>query len=126
MYIIYAGAEQLQGVVLSCFHQYIITLYLVASAPTNVTATQRDATSIEVHWRPPTPLEHVIGYRIYYTENISNVVDISDAFIDNYLLADLQNGATYHLYILSLSQHFPSNKVGALVVTLSELCYDVC
>ena len=41
----------------------------VPPPPTNVTYIQECATTLNVSWSPPTPLEDVTGYMIYYSDS---------------------------------------------------------
>ena len=88
-------------------------LYIVASAPTHLTAVQEGLTSIRVSWSPPSPLGDTTGYRIDYTssDGSSDSVTVSDGSTDNYLLTDLQNGDTYTISIVATSEHLPSETV---------------
>ena len=47
-------------------------------------------------------------------------MNVSDGSIDNYLLTGLQNGDTYNISIVSVSQHFTSNAAIVLVITLGK------
>ena len=83
-------------------------------------AVQEGPTSIQVSWRPPTPLGDTTGYRIYYNGGSSGSVDVSDGSTDNYLLTGLQNGESYNISIVSVSQHFTSNAAIVLDITLGK------
>ena len=93
----------------------------VASAPTNLTAVQEGPTSIQVSWTPPTPLGDTTGYRIYYSGGSNGSVDVSGGSTDSHLLADLQIGASYNISIVGTSEHFFSDHVEYLSITMSEL-----
>ena len=79
---------------------------------------QEGPTSIRVSWSPPTSLGDITGYRIYYSGGSSGSVNVSDSSSDNYLLTGLQNGDTYNISIVSVSQHFTSNTAMVLDITL--------
>ena len=114
----------------------------VASAPTNLTAVQDGPTSIAISWSPPTPLGDTTGYRIFYTgANSSGSMTVSatdnsffsDAsgtgpmesdLTDNYTLAGLHNGDTYSIYVVALSEHFPSDTV--MLDSNVPLCKLMC
>ena len=68
-------------------------------------------TTFNVSWSPPTPLEDVTGYMIYYSGSDGRVgnVSISNGWTDSYLLTGLQTGVKYSVSIVALSQHLPSN-----------------
>ena len=68
-------------------------------------------------WSPPTPLEDVTGYMIYYSGSDDSVgsVSISNGWTDSYLLTGLQTGVKYSVFIVALSQHLPSE-----VITVTE------
>ena len=97
-----------------------IILPPVASAPINLMAVQEGLTSIRVSWSPPTPLGDTTGYRIYYSGGSSISVDVSDGSTDNCLLTGLQNGESYNISIVSVSQHFTSNAAIVLDITLGK------
>jgi len=107
--------------------EVLVQLYLflfppVASAPTDLIADQEGLTTIRVSWTPPTSLENITGYRIYYSGGSNGSVDVNDSSTDKYLLNDLQNGATYTIVIVSTSEHFLSGKVEQPIsIALSEL-----
>ena len=86
----------------------------------NLMAVQEGPTSIRVSWSPPTPLGDTNGYRIYYSGGSSGSVNISDGSTDNYLLTGLQNGDTYNISIVTVSQHFTSNAAIVLDITLGK------
>ena len=81
---------------------------------------QEGLTSIRVSWSPPTPLGDTTGYRICYSGGNNGSEDISDGSTDNYLLTGLQNGEIYTISIMATSQHLPSERVAADMVTLGE------
>ena len=83
-------------------------------------AVQEGPTSIRVSWSPPTPLGDTTGYRIYYSGGSSGSVNVSDGSTDNYLLTGLQNGDTYNISIVGVSQHFTSNAAIVLDITLGK------
>ena len=93
----------------------------MASAPSNFMAVQEGTTSIQISWDPPTPLGDTIGYRIYYmySSRSSVSVDVSGGSTNKYTLIGLQNGATYTLSIVGLSQHFLSQPVGNIMIEMS-------
>ena len=76
-------------------------------------AVQDDLTSVQVTWSQPAPLGDTAGYRISYSGGSSGSVDVSNGFIDNYLLTGLENGASYTISIVGTSQHIASEVVGA-------------
>ena len=80
--------------------------------PSGVTAIQTGPTSITVTWTPPTPLDGITGYIIYYTSGSdSGSVDVSGGSTDMKTLTGLQNGDTYNISILATSEHFNSDAV---------------
>ena len=89
----------------------VISHTTAASAPTNLMAAQEGPTGIRVSWNPPSPLGDTLGYRIFYNGGSSGVVEVSDGSTGNYLLTGLQNGATYTISIVGISNHFPSEQV---------------
>ena len=106
-----------------CLGTFLIILPPVASAPTNLMAVQEGPTSIRVSWSPPTPLGDTTGYRIYYSGGSSGSVDVSD---DNYLLTGLQNGESYTISIVAISQHLPSESLATdMEAMLGEDVHDL-
>ena len=51
------------------------------------------------------------GYRIYYSGGSSGSVNVSDGSTNNSLLTGLQNGNSYNVSIVAISQHFFSESV---------------
>ena len=74
-------------------------------------AVQESPTGIRVSWTPPTPLGDTTGYRIYYSGGSSGSVNVSGGFTDNHTLTGLQNGASYTISIVAISEHFFSEEV---------------
>ena len=74
-------------------------------------AVQEGPTGIQVSWTPPTPLGDTTGYRIYYSGGSSGSMNVSGSSTDNHLLADLQNGVSYTIFIVGTSEHLPSDRV---------------
>ena len=103
----------------------MLSLYIVASAPTNLMAVQEGLTSIQISWSPPIPLGDTTGYRIYYSGGSSGSVDVSGGSTDNYLLTGLQNGCIYTISIVATSQHLPSEilEVINIALLISELLF---
>ena len=101
---------------------YVFLFPPVASVPTDLVAVQEGLNGIRVSWTPPTSLENTTGYRIYYSGGSSGSVDVSGGSTDNYLLNDLQNGATYTIVIVATSEHLFSEEVELPIsIALSEL-----
>ena len=99
----------------------VILFTIVASAPTNLMAIQKNVTNIRLSWTPPSPLGATTGYRIYYSNSSSSdSVDVSGGSTDNYLLTDLQNEDNYTIFILATSEHFFSNISQAVILSLGE------
>ena len=96
----------------------MITSAPVASAPTNLMAVQDGLTSIRVSWSPPTLLGNTTGYRISYSGESSDSVDVSGGFTNKYLLTGLVMGTTYTISIEATSQYLSSERV----VTMITLC----
>ena len=104
---------------------YVFTFscFLVASAPSGLTAIQKGPTGIRVSWTIPNPLGDTTGYRIYFSGGSSGSEDISGGSKHNYLLTGLQNGASYNISIVGTSDHLPSDCVNfQSSILLSELC----
>ena len=98
----------------------IVVLPPVAFAPTSLMAVvQANLTSVKLTWSPPTPLGDTTGYRIYYSGGSSGSEDVSGGSTDNYLLTGLQNGTTYNITIMGLSQHFFSSSSAFVSITLT-------
>ena len=57
-------------------------------------------------------LKNTKGYRIYYSNGNSGSVDVSGGAADNHLVTGLQNGASYTISIVGISEHFFSDSVG--------------
>ena len=83
-------------------------------------AVQEGSTSIRVSWSPPTPLGDTTGYSIFYSGGSSGSVYVSDGSTDNYLLTGLQNGDSYNISIVSVSQQVTSNAAIVLDITLGK------
>ena len=68
-------------------------------------------------WSPPTPLEDVTGYVIYYSGctcgGSGGNVSVSNGRANNYLLSGVQMGVIYSVSIVALSPHLPSEVVSA-------------
>ena len=93
---------------------YFTPLSLVASAPTDLTVVQEGSTGIRISRNPPTPLEDTTGYRICYSGGSggsSGSVDVSGGSTDNHLLSCLQNGVSYGISVMGISDHFFSDSV---------------
>ena len=91
------------------------------SAVTNPMAVQEGLTRVRVSWSPPSPLGDTTGYRIYYSGGgSSGSEDVSGGSTDNYLLTGLQNGETYNISIVIVSQYFTGNAAVVLDITLGE------
>ena len=91
--------------------QSILLLSPVASAPSNLMAVQEGLTSVLVSWSPPSPLGDTTGYRISYSGGNSGSEDVSDGSTSTHTLTGLQNGASYNISIVAMSQHFFSEEV---------------
>ena len=89
--------------------------YAVPPPPTNVTYVQINATTLNVSWSPPTPLEDVTGYMIYYSgsDGYAGSMSILNGWTDSYLLTGLQTGVINSVSIVATSQHLPSEVVRA-------------
>ena len=66
-------------------------------------------------WSPPTPLEDVTGYVIYYSgsDGSGGCVNVSNGKTNSYLFSGVQTGVNYSVSIVALSQHLPSKVVSA-------------
>ena len=86
--------------------------YTVPPPPTNVTYVKESDTTLNVSWSPPTPLEDVTGYMIYYSGSDGRVggVNISNGWTNSYLLTSFQTEVN-SVSIVALSQHLPSEVV---------------
>ena len=80
------------------------------SAPTGLSAVQNNATSVQVSWNQSLD---ATGYRITYSNSSdsSDSVDISDGSTIEYLLTGLQNGDSYTISIVAISQLLPSESM---------------
>ena len=85
-------------------------LYSDPSPPSDVTAVQTSYTSILVFWSPSSD---ATGYRIDYDSNggDSGSVTVSGGSTDEYTLTGLQNGDTYNITIVAISDQFSSVAV---------------
>ena len=101
-------------------NRFVITFYInyllfpsppVASAPTGLTVVQEGPTGIRVSWTPPTPLGDTTGYRIYCSGGSSGSEDVSGGSTRNHLRTGLQNGASYNISIVGISDDLPSERV---------------
>ena len=91
---------------------------IAASSPTNL-VPGNDSTSIHLTWTPPTPLGDTTGYRISFTGGgNSGSVNVSGGSTDNYTLTGLTRGEMYNISILGISEHFFSESVAWVTVTL--------
>ena len=85
-------------------------------------AFQEGPTGIQVSWTPPTPLGDTTGYRIYYSGGSNDTIDVNGGSTDNHLLTDLQNGVSYTISIVGISEHLFSDHVHYLSnIPMSEL-----
>lgn len=98
-----------------------------ASPPTDLTAVQVDTTSLEVMWRPPTPLGTITGYTVTYSGITTGSVSVDGGLTDNLLLRGLQNGYSYAISIVATSNiGLPSLRVATLnLVGLGKSVEDV-
>ena len=81
-------------------------------------------TTINVSWSPPTPSRDVTGYRIDYSNGISSSsVNVSGASTSNYQLTGLQNGVSYTIVIVSISQHFYKESTSININLGKSLCH---
>ena len=89
--------------------------YAVPPPPTNVKYVQINATTLNVSWSPPTQLEDVTGYMIYYSgsDGKNGTASVSNGWTNSYLLTGLQTGVNYSVSIVALSQHLPSEVISA-------------
>ena len=115
-----------------------IHLHTVASPPLDLMAIQDGLTSIAISWVPPTPLGDTTGYTITYTgasssgsvtvSAVDNTLFPDDSgsggmpsnLVENYTLTGLQNGDTYNISVVAISQHLPSDSL-EVTVLLCEL-----
>ena len=102
------------------WHVFVSVLSVSISVFINLMAVQEGPTSIRVSWSPPTPLGDTTGYRIYYSGGSSGSENVSGGSTDNYLLTGLQNGESYNISIVSVSQHSTSNAAIVLDITLGK------
>ena len=73
-------------------------------------AEQEGPDGIRVTW---TPSSGANGYIISYVNGVgsSDNVTVDDGSIESYTLTGLQNGATYTISIVAISQHLPSEVI---------------
>ena len=88
----------------------------VASAPSNLFAIQKSATSILVSWSPSSD---ATGYIISYTGGSNGSVTVGGGTTDSYLVTGFLNRASYRISIIATSQHLPSDNV-IMNVSLGE------
>ena len=91
-----------------------IPLYkIAASAPTQLSAIQLTATSVNVSWIPPKPRRPTTGYIIYYSGVSSGIMleNIDDKYSFWHTLTGLQNGETYNMSIVGTSTELPSQPL---------------
>ena len=86
-------------------------LYIVAASPTNTRAVQLDATSIQVTWSKPYPLDETNGYKISYTGSRSGELVVNGENTEEGILRNLLNGVRYTISIAGISGHFNSQSV---------------
>ena len=87
-------------------------------------ADQEGPTAIQVSWIPPTLLENITGYRIFYSGGSE---DVSGGSKNKHLLTGLRNGDSYSISLVATSQHLPSEHTTAVMVMLGEDMYNtVC
>ena len=88
-----------------------IPLYkIAASAPTQLSAIQLTATSVNVSWIPH---GRTTGYIIYYSGVSSGIMleNIDDKYSFWHTLTGLQNGETYNISIVGTSTELPSQPL---------------
>ena len=66
-----------------------------------MTAVQSGPTSITVTWTPPSPLDGITGYTIFYTGGSSGSEAVSDGNTMSHTLTGLTNGQTYTISIVA-------------------------
>ena len=108
---------------LSSIHTVLLP---VASVPSNLMAVQEGLTSVRVSWSPPTPLGDTTEYRISYSGGSSGTVGVRDGSTDNYLLTGLDNGASYTISIVGISQHFPSDPPASVTIEFIPGQHNSC
>ena len=110
-----------------------------ANPPTDLTAEQKNRTTVRVSWTPPTSSESVTGYQIYYMatesqgtrgEYVYVTITVTTPEADYKILHDLQAGLTYSITMVALSEHLPSEVVGPITIFIkalpSKLRFGVC
>ena len=87
-----------------------------------MTAVQTGPSSIRVTWTTPTPLGDTTGYIISYaSDSDSGNVTVVGGFVTMVTLTSLQNGDTYTISIVAISNtSFPSDNL-AIMVGLGKL-----
>ena len=82
-----------------------------------MTAVQDGLTSILVSW---TPSSGATGYRIDYSGDSSDSVNVSGGDTNSHTMTDLTNGQTYSISIVARSSHFFSDSSLDMNVILGE------
>ena len=93
---------------------FILMCLTVASAPDNLSLKQDGETSIIVSWTKPTPLGDTRGYRVYYTNNITNERSI-DTNSSTITLTQLVPLTEYEISVVGLSEHFSSDSITSFI-----------
>ena len=96
------------------------SFYSAAEAPVFMTGAQEGATSIRVYWFTTNPPRNVIGFRIYYRGPTNGSVDVDDPQAITHLLTGLKNNASYTIFIVSKSNHLPSERLESEPVKLGK------
>ena len=105
--------------VILCMYFSTVNTDIGTSPPSGVTAVQTGPTSIRVTWSPSSD---ATGYRIDYDSSGGDrgSVTVSCGSTDMETLTGLQNGDTYTISIVALSQLLPSESVLAMDVGLGR------
>ena len=90
----------------------------VAFPPTNLNF-ELNSSDILLSWSPPSPLGDTSGYRISFTGgSISDSVEVSGGDTNSHTLTGLTSGETYEISILGTSEHFFSDSVEWVTITV--------
>ncbi|XP_072048564.1 uncharacterized protein [Amphiura filiformis] len=94
-----------------------VTVYVLVSPPTNVTAIAVNATCIEVSWTQPLEDGRLVGYRIKYgTGDSYDIIDI-DGTVEQFKIVALKPNTLYSVSVATIGEDSISNYSTVVVRT---------
>ena len=105
------------------YNNFVLTVVVDASPPTNLSAVQINFGEIKVSWLQPPSGATITGHQIFYIALGSNInsgsVEVG-AGEDKCTRFKLPEGFVYNITMVTKSQHLPSTVVGPITATLGK------